>query len=342
MTTAVEPVAGGPTEVDWTAALAAVRALPANGRVLLICHRDPDGDALGSMLGLGLGLRAAGVARVQATVPAPAELPAVFTGMPGVELLVPPHEADPAPDLVICLDAASADRLGVLADRLAGPAPALVIDHHASNTRFGDLHLVDPTAAATGVLVTELLDRLAVPLDARIAECLYIALLTDTGSFRFGPTTAAVHTLAARYLAAGVRADEVSRTLDARPFGAVRLQGDVLARIRLEPAVGDGRGLVWTYATLDDLARYDQRPHVLDPLIEPVRATAEADVSCLLKQVGASEWGVSLRSRGATDVARVAVALGGGGHRAAAGFTGRGTVEEVIAAIRTELDRASG
>ncbi|MEU6022068.1 bifunctional oligoribonuclease/PAP phosphatase NrnA [Micromonospora sp. NPDC047134] len=333
----------GPVEADWAAAVAAVRQLPPDGRVLLICHVNPDGDALGSMLGFGLGLRQLGVGRLQATFPGPLEIPEPLLGLPGQELLVPATEADPEPDLVICFDAASESRLGELAGRLTGPGTALVLDHHASNPGFGDVNLIDPGAAATSVVAEELLARLGVSLDPGIAECLYVALSTDTGSFRFEATTVAVHEMAARLLATGIRPGEISRRIfDNRPFGAVRLFGEVLGRARLEPAAAGGHGLVWTYATLDDLARHDQRPYVLEALIDPVRCTAEADVSCVVKQTGVAEWAVSLRSKGAIDVSRVALALGGGGHRLAAGFTGRGTVDEVIARIRTELDVPDG
>jgi phosphoesterase RecJ-like protein len=99
-------------------------------------------------------------------------------------------------------------------------------------------------------------------------------------------------------------------------------------------------GFVWTYATLDDLSRHDQRPYVLEALIDSVRCAEEADVACVVKQVGSAEWAVSLRSKGGVDVAQVAVALGGGGHRLAAGFTGRGSASEVVAAVRRELDAA--
>ncbi|MFY1701000.1 MULTISPECIES: DHH family phosphoesterase [Micromonospora] len=334
-------VGSGPTEADWAAAVAAVRQLPADGRVLLICHVNPDGDALGSMLGFGLGLRRLGVRRLQATFPGPPELPEPFHGLPGLDLLVPEAQAYPDPDLVICFDAASASRLGALADRLATAGTALVLDHHASNTRFGGIHLVEPTAAATSVVAEELLDRLGVPLDAGIAECLYVALSTDTGSFRFEATTPAVHQMAARLLATGLRPGEISRRIfDHRPFGAVRLFGEVLGRARLEPAAAAGLGLVWTYATLDDLDRHEQRPYVLEALIDSVRCTAEADVACVVKQVTAGQWAVSMRSKGAVDVSRVAVALGGGGHRFAAGFTGLGSAEEVVGRIRELLDDA--
>ena len=331
----------GPTDGDWAAAEALLRDLSSDARVLLICHVNPDGDALGSMLGFGLGLRRLGVRGLQATFPGPPEVPEPFRGLPGLDLLVPAAEAYPAPDLVICFDAASESRLGDLVDRLERAGAALVLDHHASNTRFGGVNLVDPRAAATSVVAEQLLTRLGVPLDAGIAECLYVALTTDTGSFRFEATTPAVHEMAARLLATGIRPGDISRRVfDTRPFGAVRLFGEALGRARLEPAAAGGRGLVWTWAGLDDLARHGQRPYVLEALIDSVRCTAEADVSCVVKQTAPDEWAVSLRSKGAVDVSRVAVALGGGGHRFAAGFTGHGTVDEIVDRIRAHLDGA--
>ncbi|MEU8025962.1 MULTISPECIES: bifunctional oligoribonuclease/PAP phosphatase NrnA [Micromonospora] len=340
-----DPAAGaagtGPGEADWAAAVAAVRDLPADAQVQLICHVNPDGDALGSMLGFGLGLRQLGVRQLRATFPGPPEVPEPFRALPGLDLLVPEEDAYPAPDLVVCFDAASESRLGGLVDRLATAGTALVLDHHASNTRFGGINLVDPRAAATSVVAEELLARLGVRLDAGIAEGLYVALTTDTGSFRFEATTPAVHELAARLLATGIRPGDISRRVfDTRPFGAVRLFGEVMCRARLEPTAAGGNGLVWTYATLDDLARHDQRPYVLEALIDSVRCTAEADVSCVVKQVRPDEWAVSMRSKGAVDVSRVAVALGGGGHTFAAGFTGRGSADDVVASIRAELDKA--
>jgi bifunctional oligoribonuclease and PAP phosphatase NrnA len=346
-------VSAGPTPADWAAAVTAVRDLPPDGRVLLICHVNPDGDALGSMLGFGLGLCRLGVRHLQATFPGAVgeqrgggrgsfgtpEVPEPFRAMPGLDLLVPADRAATDPDLVICFDVAAESRLGDLVDRLDRAAASVVLDHHASNTWFGQVHLVDPAAAATSVVAVQLLDRLGVPLDAEIAECLYVALATDTGSFKFDMTTPAVHELAARLLAAGIQPGEIARRVfDTRPFGAVKLYGEVLGRAELEPAAAGGVGLVWTYATLDDLRRHDQRPYVLEGLIDSVRCAAEADVSCVVKQVADGEWAVSLRSKGAVDVSRVAVALGGGGHRLAAGFTGHGTADDVVEQIRAELN----
>jgi phosphoesterase RecJ-like protein len=327
-------------DLDWSAAVAAVRTHAAGGRVLLVCHVNPDGDALGSMLGFGLGLRRLDVRQLQATFPGEFEVPEPFAALPGLDLLVPAAEAWPEPDLMIVFDVAAESRLGSLVDRLPRAKATIVLDHHASNTSFGGINLVDASAAATSVVAEQLLTRLDVPLDPEIAECLYVALATDTGSFKFDMTTPQVHEMAARLLATGIRPGEISRRIfDSRPFGAMKLFGEVLSRAQLDPTAAGGHGMVWTYATQDDLARHGQRPYVMDALIDPVRTVAEADVSVLVKQLGEREWAVSLRSKGAVDVSAVAVSLGGGGHRLAAGFTGHGTPGDVVVAVRERLDR---
>jgi phosphoesterase RecJ-like protein len=319
------------SEPRWAAAVDAIRtAVAAGHRILLVCHVNPDGDALGSLLGVAQALVKLGAAHVEATFPEPFVLPEPFETMPGRHLLTP--EPGPA-DLLITMDAASESRLGRYATLLE-TVPAVVLDHHASFTGFGTHHLVDPKAPATAVIAFELLRRLGAELDRDIAECLYIGVATDTGFFRYDLTTPGVHRLAATLLETGLRPGEISqRVFDTRPFGAVRLYGDVLSRAVLEP----GENLVWTAATLADLERHGQAAYVLEGLIDGIRCTAEAEVACLLKQVGEDEWAVSLRSRGATDVSRVAIALGGGGHRKAAGFTGRGTAAEVVARVRAQL-----
>jgi phosphoesterase RecJ-like protein len=333
---------GLPTEEQWDAALSALGGLPDGARVLLACHVNPDGDALGSMLGTGLGLRRVAdrlrIGQLWATFPGALELPEPLRHLPGQDLLISAAEADPAPDAVIAFDVAGVERLGELADRLRTAPVSIALDHHASNTGFAAINLVDPSAAATSVVADSLLGRLGVPLDREIAECLYTALATDTGSFKFDSTTAGVHEFAARLVATGIPVGELSRRLfDTRPFGAVRVFAAAMARVELEPSAADGHGLVWTYATLEDLARFGQRPAVLEALIDQVRCVEEADVACVVKQSTPTDWLVSLRSKGAVDVSRIAVALGGGGHRLAAGFTGHGTVADVIDQVRREL-----
>ncbi|MFI1989287.1 bifunctional oligoribonuclease/PAP phosphatase NrnA [Actinoplanes sp. NPDC020271] len=328
-----------PAAEQWEAAVTAVRALGGDAEIQLICHVSPDGDALGSMLGFGLALRRLGFTRVRATFPGEFRVPTPYADLPGIDLLVPETDAFADPALFLIFDVAAESRLVGLAGRVAAAPVSVVLDHHASNTGFGTIQLVDPRAAATSVLAEQLVARLGVPLDAEIAECFYVALATDTGSFKFEATTVAVHELAARLIATGLKPGDISRRIfDTRPFGAMKLTGEVLGRAVLEPSAAGGRGLVWTWATLADLERHDQPPYVLDTLIDPVRSAAEADVTVLVKQVAEREWAVSLRSKGAVDVSRLAMSQGGGGHRLAAGFTGFGESGEVVDTVRQLLD----
>ena len=326
------------SEEQWEAAAAAIRgALTPGAQVLLACHVNPDGDALGSMLGFAQGLHQLGVTGLQCSFPGPLTVPEPLQ-MPGLSYLVPEEEAHEKPDLFLTFDAASVTRLGKLAHRLDTATVSVVLDHHASNSGFGRFSLVDPNAAATSLVAARLLQRLGVTFDREIAECLYIALVTDTGSFKFDLTTPEVHELAARLVATGINVGGISRRIfDTRSFGAVRLFGEVLGRAELDPAAARGLGMVTAVATIEDLRRHEQPPYVMEALIDSIRCTAEADVACLLKQMGEQEWAVSLRSKGGSDVSKVAVALGGGGHRLAAGFTGRGAAADVIREVRERL-----
>lgn len=326
-----------PQGADLTSPAAAVLAdAAAAGATIVLCgHVQPDADALGSTLALAEGLRRRG-ARVLATFPDPFTLPASLAWLPGAEELVPSSAVPTSPEVFVSLDAASPGRLGELAGLLDSAATSVVVDHHASNPGFGDVRVVDPTAPATVVLVADLLDGLGIGLDERLATCLYAGLTADTGSFRFGNTRADTHDLAARLLATGIDHAAISQRLfDTAPFGWLGLLSGVTGRAVLETEVG--AGLVWTWSSTAEAAEHGLPGEQLEALVDVVRSTQEADVACVLKGQDDGSWSVSLRSRGATDVARVAMALGGGGHRAAAGFTWTADRESAIRALRREL-----
>src|SRR4051794_10457881 len=310
-------------------------AAAARATIVLSGHVQPDADAIGSTLALAEGLRRRG-ARVLPTFPAPFVLPASLGWLPGADALVPPSEVPASPDVFVSLDAASPGRLGELAALLDSAGTAVVIDHHASNPGFGDVSLIDPAAPATVTLVADVLDELGVLVDQQLATCLYAGLAADTGSFRFGSTRPETHELAARLLATGIDHAEISRRLfDTAPFGWLGLLSVVTGRAVLEPEVSGG--LVWTWSSAAEAAEHGLAPDQLEALVDVIRAAEEADVACVLKGQKDGSWSVSLRSRGGTDVARVAMALGGGGHRAAAGYTSRVDREATMAALRAEL-----
>jgi phosphoesterase RecJ-like protein len=318
-----------------TAASVLAEAADARATVVLAGHVQPDADALGSTLSLAEGLRRRG-ARVLATFPDPFTLPASLGWLPGAEGLVPSSSVPSSPDVFVSLDAASPGRLGELAILLDRAGTSVVVDHHASNPGFGDVRLVDGGAPATVTLVADLLDELGVTLDRQLATCLYAGLAADTGSFRFGNTRPETHELAARLLATGIDHAWISRRLfDTAPFGWLRLLSVVAGRAVLEREVG--AGLVWTWSSTAEAAEHGLRGEQLEALVDVVRSTEDADVACVLKGQDDGSWSVSLRSRGRTDVARVAMALGGGGHTAAAGYSSYVDREATIAALRREL-----
>lgn len=324
---------------DWDAALEQLRDAD---EVALACHVGPDGDALGSMLALGAGLRSLGKKVVASWGGQPFEVPAAYSSLPALDLLVDPADFPAAPDLFVTFDTGSADRLGSLADRVTAAACCLVVDHHASNTRYGGLHLVDPASAATAVLVAELLDRLGVALTQETAAPLYTGLVTDTGSFKYAGTTPDVHALAGRLLDTGIRHDLISRAIyDSAPFDYVRLLGAACARAELDSAAVGGLGLVWTSLPASDLTAAGLGLADVEGVIDVLRVAREAEVAVVLKgDPVEGGWKVSTRSKGAIDMGAICTALGGGGHRYAAGFSSDEAPADLVARLRGALAEA--
>jgi phosphoesterase RecJ-like protein len=324
----------------WPEALALLEGAQ---EVALACHVGPDGDALGSMLGLGLALRSRG-ARVTASFGSePFEVPSPYRGLPGLDLLVPSDDVPASPALLVTFDTGSVDRLGSLADRVESAREVLVVDHHASNTRFGTLNLVEESAASTASIVVELLDALGATLSRDVAACVYTGLATDTGSFKYRSTTPEVHRLAARLLETGLRHDLINREIwDTASFGYVKALGLACARAVLEPDAAGGLGMVWTAVGAEDLHRYDLVLADVEGVIDVLRMTAEAEVAVVVKtdpEDGLLK--VSTRSKGALDVGAVCVSLGGGGHRFAAGFTSHEPLATTMERLRTALADAA-
>ena len=330
--------AAGPIdEATWRRVVSAIEAAD---EVALACHVSPDGDALGSMLALGLALRAAGRRVVASFGDRRFAVPRLLRFLPGQDLLVEPARFPAAPGLMLTFDAATVERLGLLAESARNARELVVVDHHASNgadTGFGTLRLVDPSAAATTVLTEELITRLGLPVTEEIAACLYTGLVTDTGSFRYA-TTPAVHAMAGRLVATGLPADEISRELwESSPFGYLKVLAAALGRAVLEPAAAQAHGLVWTYVSREDRAAFALPYEEVEGVIDVVRRADEADVAVVLKEDDDGAWQVSARSKGAIDVGRACTALGGGGHARAAGFTSHLPPAETVAMLRPLL-----
>jgi bifunctional oligoribonuclease and PAP phosphatase NrnA len=302
-------------------------------QVALACHVNPDGDALGSMLGLFHVLRAAGF-DVVASFPTPFVTAQHYREIPGLHALVPPQEFPREPDVMLTFDCGSLGRLGDLEPAAKGARELVVIDHHISNDRYGTINVVDPDAAASGWVTLQLIDELGLDLNQDAAIALYAALICDTGRFQYDTTTPAVFEMARRLVDFDVPVERLSRTLfEEHRFAYLQLLGEALSRAEL---VREQR-FVWTAVTQEMLQRHGVDMEEIEGLIDIVRRAAEAEVASVLKEEVDGTIRVSLRSLGVVDVRRIAEAHGGGGHRFAAGFSSELDLETVVARIRAAL-----
>ncbi len=311
--------------------------LDAARAVALVCHVNPDADALGSMLGLA-GFLADRGKEVAASWPNdPEEAPRWLEAFPCREHLVAPGDMPKSPELLVTLDAASVNRLGGLA-YLAERAPTVIcIDHHLSNAGFGTIRLIDPDASATAEIVLRLIEGMGGEPSADASACLYAALISDTGRFQYDASTPETLRMAARLREQPFDHTRLAQALyenNSLPY--LRLLGRTLERVRLE----DGAGLVWTYLTRADLEEAEVPIQETDDLIDVIRTAREADVAAVLKEQRAGGFKVSLRSRGGTDVAAIAERFGGGGHRLAAGYSSKAGRKRILGDLVASLERS--
>lgn len=319
----------------------AVSAITESSSVLLLAHVTPDADALGSALGLGLALESMGK-QVQVTVgEAGFTTPASLSFLPGTQLIRTPEDLSPV-DLVISCDVSSDARLGSAKPILEAAPVSIAIDHHASFTGFGTIHLVDPKAAATAEIILELIDRLELPITKDIAGAIYSGLTTDTGSFKYQSTTSHTLRTAARLLDTGIDSAKLSRLLfDDEPLAALVMMGEAVSRAKLLPEAANGLGLVYTSVSIEQRPSLDEL--AVERVIEALRKTSEAEVAAVLKQADDGHWKVSLRSKTTIDVGSLANQLGGGGHKFASGYSSSDnlelTISQLIDALATKSAR---
>lgn len=310
-------------------AAGAAKLLDSAGTVLVVGHVQPDADAVGAGLALGLTLARAGV---PVQVSFPDGPPESLRSLPGGDLLVDPDAVHKNVDLVVTVDVPSVNRLGDLTGVLSN-AEVLAIDHHNSNTLFGTANYVDHEADSTTLLVAELLDAWGKDIDLDVARCIYAGLTIDTGSFRWASPRAL--RLAARLVEIGVDNAAMSRSLlDSHPFGWLPLLSRVLSTAQIEPVAAAGGGLVYVVVEHADWRAH--RLEEVESIVDIVRTTEEAEVAAVFKEVAPQRWSVSMRSRG-YDVSNVATGFGGGGHTLAAGYSAAGPIDDVVAELTAAL-----
>jgi len=312
-----------------TAAQAFSDLLVPGRRVVLTTHVNPDGDGLGSEAGLVLLLREIGVEAVIANpTPTPSRFDFLFRDVPKADRSAEAVKTLRTADVILVLDISDLGRLGMLSGTVAERGvPVACIDHHVSpGTLPAGPRYVDPAAAATGELVAEMALANRWPLTKEVARALYVAILTDTGGFRFSNTHPRTLRVAAELLETGLDPESIYLDVYANaPIGRPRLLAETLQTLVVEPDVGLG----WVTVPPGAVERHGVTVDDLDGIVEFPRSVAGVRMAMLFREMSQGRVKVSLRSVGDVDVAAFAKPYGGGGHTHASGMSLTGSLAEV-------------
>lgn len=302
--------------------------------VALFSHVSPDGDCIGSMLAVGLALEELGKS-VKFYNPDP--VPRNLAFLPGASRITAWHEGIALPQTLLFVDCADLQRASIDATQIPGQATCLNLDHHVSNENFGHINLVDPEAAASGELAYDLIRELGVPLNEELSENLYTAILTDTGSFQYGNTTARTHRVAAELMTVGIDFIRIHHEIfDQKPLAQVRLLQRALSSLEL--FAGGQLGMM--ALSLADYAATGAGDELSEGLVNHVRTIEGVEAAVLLREVEPGKVKVGLRSNLWLDVNQLASQFGGGGHKRAAGCTIQASLEEAKSQIRASMEEA--
>ena len=303
--------------------------------ILVASHSDPDGDALGSLLALGLALSKIGK---KTTLYNESAIPAVYRFLPSAKRIVHRVKKPSCYDTAIVLDCGDISRLGSDWETISKIGCIINMDHHITNTGFGDIQCVDTEACATSEIIYRLISEFGVSIDRQIATCLYTGILTDTGSFRFSNTNQAAFAISREMAEIGVEPYDIAQhVFGTYSLGRIKLLNLALNSIEI---AGNGKLSIMT-VTKRMLDMTGTHPEDVDGLINYARRIQDVKVAALIQEPknGAGEgqnrrkYHVSLRSDGSVDVAAIASSFGGGGHYNAAGFQ----IETTLYDLKSEI-----
>lgn len=311
-----------------------IRTLVSAERILVATHIYPDGDAIGSQLALGIILRKMGK---KVFLYGEEKVSHLYDFLPDCDLLELALPGATRFDCAVSVDCGDQFRLGGAADQLLKVHPFIMIDHHAGHKTFGDLHWVDPKRASTGEMIFDLARAMGVEITYDAAYCLYTAIVSDTGSFKYSSTTADTFRVAAELIGIGVKPAEVAGKLfDNFTFNRLQLLKLVLDSMEIH----GNQQIALIRATREMFAETDTVPADTENFINYPRSLSSVKVAAFIKENREGIVSVSLRSKGNDyDVAQLAASFGGGGHRNAAGFKMRGmdtadVREKVLASLQ--------
>ncbi|MCI0486393.1 MAG: bifunctional oligoribonuclease/PAP phosphatase NrnA [Blastocatellia bacterium] len=310
-----------------------VQLIERKQRFLITSHVRPDGDGLGSGLALYWILKGLGK---EVNVVLKDRVPPAYNILPGADRVIVQQEVSDFYDAAFIIECSDVERPG-----LSGLSDLLVvnIDHHSTTEPFGDINWIDATSAAVGEMIYNLCKALGVVVTKEIADCIYTALLTDTGSFHFSNTTERTLKIASELVRCGVEPARISEALFySHPFSKIVLLGLVLSTMKRDES---GR-VAWVTMTRDLMDEADASEEDTDGIVNHALSVGEVRAVAFFKELSPGIYRISLRSKGKNNVAKVAEKFGGGGHRNAAGCRIEGDFEEVRRRVIEELQAVVG
>ncbi|NOY14509.1 MAG: bifunctional oligoribonuclease/PAP phosphatase NrnA [Deltaproteobacteria bacterium] len=307
-----------------------VNQITDNRSFLVVAHENPDGDAIGSTLGLANALREMGKEVLALNVDG---VPQIMQFLPGHDQLVRVLPENAQFDVAFVLDAGDLSRTRI---PTAEHCRTLInIDHHP-HSDFGDICYLDTSASATAILIDRVLNRCDYQMSLEVAKCLYLGILSDTGSFRYSSANPEAFAVAGRLVGSGVDPWEISGCLyESLAPERMRLLGLVLPTLQISPC-GRYASVAMTEEVLKQSGAAEEHT---DGFVNYPRAIRGVEVALFFRQVGRNKYKISFRSRGKVDVGAMARKLGGGGHHNAAGAQMDGTLEDVRAQVSYLLDQ---
>ena len=317
-----------------------VEAITAGKEFFVFTHTSPEGDAVGSQLGLARLLKREGKSVFM--IGSPGALDS-YSFLPGINQIKKEPPARKDADVAIAVDCAAKERMGEAKKYFDKANITINIDHHATNTGFADINWVEPEVSSVGEMIYRLYGELGREPDKADALCLYVAILTDTGSFRYANTTSRTYEVAAKLLEKGVRPEEAAENIyQSFKRQDIALLAEVLRGMNI---TADGR-IAWSKVTESTLSKAHYSELMLDNLVSYPRSIKGVEVAILFRDVGKDRIRVNFRSKHDADVTKLAAVWGGGGHPRASGCTATGKLEEiekrVIEEARKQLDLCAG
>jgi len=310
------------------------RHISSSSSIDIVTHVMPDGDAAGSALALALALDKQGLRTI---VVKNDTFPKNYSFLPGQNLMVDFRDISERPKTLVALDCGDAERLGKAKALLDKAETVINLDHHISNTMFGNLNLIDTNAAATAEIVYQLIKLMGVKIDIDIGTCLYTAIIADTGHFKYDNTTWITHAISGELINIGVNASNIARhVFSSRTFSKTKLIGKAIESINIYHE-GKTAVMVVTRKVLDHIG---SSPDEMEGIIDFARDIEGVEVAVLLKEVEENEFKIGFRSKEYMDVSEIAGSFGGGGHKKASGCTVKGRLEDVQEQILENIEKA--